>query len=307
MKNTTRFTLLLIIISMITWTQAQEATPAPRWTEERRFSVLIAGLDRRPAQQGLNVRTDAIMVMSFEPVTESIGILHIPRDLFLALPSQYGPPNTLIRANTLLLRGESFQEGLGPYYVMDTIQFNLGIYLDAYILFDFEAFTTIVDAIGGVEIETLYDIADPAYPSMTYGYDPFYLRAGRHLLDGETALKFARTRHGDNDYVRGARQLQLFRAIGERVTSPDVLPQLLTQGPRLLSDLDGHLYTDLTLIDAIPLISFAARVPLDQIQTGAINQEFIDYAVVEGDSVAIPDRTRLSELMLEVFGPGYDG
>lgn len=173
------FLLIMVLLGLLVdGSQAQEATPAPRWAEERRFSILIAGLDRRPAQVGLDVRTDAIMVMSFEPVTESIGILHIPRDLFLALPPQYGPPNTLIRANTLLLRGESFQEDMGPYYVMDTIQFNLGIYLDAYILFDFEAFTSIVDAIGGVEIETLYDIADPLYPSMNYGYDPFYLPAG---------------------------------------------------------------------------------------------------------------------------------
>lgn len=107
--------------------------------------------------------------------------------------------------------------------------------------------------------------------------------------------------------MRGARQLQLFRAIGERATSPEVLPSLITRGPTLLSDLEGHLYTDLSLIDALPLLSFAARVPLDQIQTGAINQAYIDYTIVAGDSVAIPDRARLSELMLAVFGPGYDG
>ncbi|MBC8100258.1 MAG: LCP family protein, partial [Armatimonadetes bacterium] len=245
-------------------------------------------------------------IAHIDPATQSIGILHIPRDLFFALPpTSDGTPLPLVRVNTLLLRGESIDPGNGVYYLMDTLGYNLGIYIDGYVLFDFEAFVTLIDALGGVDITTTYNIYDPTYPDMNYGYDPFYLPSGTHTLDGATALQFARTRHGDNDYVRGARQLQLLRAIGQRATEPLVLPQLLLQAPDLLAALEGKLYTDLTLTDSVNLLSFAAGIPIEAILTASLNEAYITYTVNEGDSVAIPDRELLPELLTTVFGANY--
>lgn len=313
MKSLLRNTLLLITLLLVTLTaQAQTDTPEPiiaRWDGESPFTVLIAGLDRRPnAGDTLNVRTDAIMVARFDPANETIGILHIPRDLFFALPpTSTGETLPLVRVNTLMLRGEGMQEGYGPYYMMDILQYNFGMYIDAYVLFDFMAFTTIVDAIGGIDITTTYNIYDSTYPDMGTGYDPFYLPAGDHHLDGAKALKFARTRHGDNDYLRGVRQLQVVRAIGERATSPEILPSLLMQAPALLQELEGQVYTDLTINDAIALASYTAPLPLDQIKTGALNQAYITHTVNQGESVAIPDREKLPDLLTEVFGADYNG
>jgi LCP family protein required for cell wall assembly len=313
MKSLLRNALLLITLLLLTLTsQAQTATPEPiiaKWDGQSPFTVLVAGLDRRPgAGDTLNVRTDAIMLVRFDPAAETIGILHIPRDLFFALPpTETGEVLPLVRVNTLMLRGEGTQAGYGPYYMMDIIQYNFGMYIDAYVLFDFDAFMTVVDAIGGIDITTTYDIYDASYPDMGIGYDPFYLPAGDHHLDGADALKFARTRHGDNDYLRGVRQLQVIRAIGERATSPEILPTLLIQAPDLLQALEGEVYTDLTVNDAVALGSYAARLPLDQIKTGALNQAYITHTVNEGESVAIPDREKLTELLTEVFGTGYNG
>lgn len=290
-------------------TYAQDTPPTPesvvsRWDGQSRFTVLFLGMDRRPgARDTLSVRTDAILLISFDPQSASIGILHIPRDLhFAALDIE-----PLLRVNTLMLRGNEIQEGTGPYYAMDTVQYNLGMYIDAYVAFDFEAFISLIDAIGGIEITTTYDISDPIYPDMDYGYDPFYLRAGTHILDGRTALKFARTRHGDNDYLRGVRQMEVVKAIGLRATDPSVLPNLITRAPQLLSSIENNVYTDLTLAEGVPLLLFAAGVPLESIHTGSINQEYIEFAFQEGASIAIPNRAKLTELMIETFGENYGG
>lgn len=309
----TAFLVLFLSLTSLTTSQntafAQDATPTPesvlsRWDGQSRFTVLFLGMDRRPgARDTLSTRTDAIMLVSFDPKSASIGILHIPRDLhFAALDIE-----PLLRVNTLMLRGNEIQEGTGPYYAMDTVQYNLGMYIDAYVAFDFEAYISLIDAIGGVEITTNYDISDPTYPDMNYGYDPFYLRAGTHILDGRTALKFARTRHGDNDYLRGIRQMEVVKAIGLRATDPTVLPTLIIKAPELLASVEKNVYTDLTLAEGVPLLLFAAGVPLENIHTGSINQEYIEFAFQEGASIAIPNRTKLSELMIETFGENYGG
>lgn len=303
------FLFAAFFLSFAPATFAQNATPTPapvtsRWDGQSRFTVLFLGMDRRPgARDTLSVRTDAIMLVSFDPMSSSIGMLHIPRDLFFAALDV----EPLLRVNTLMLRGNEIREGNGPYYAMDTIQYNLGMYIDAYVAFDFEAFITIVDAIGGIEITTNYDISDPTYPDMNYGFDPFYLRAGTHILDGRTALKFARTRHGDNDYLRGVRQMEVIKAIGLRATEPEVMPLLITQAPQLFESVKNNIYTDLTLAEAIPLLLYAAGVPLENVKTGSINQAYIRFAFQNGESVAIPDREKLPLLMEEVFGANYGG
>lgn len=162
------------------------------WDGESRLTILLLGLDRRPGETGLNFRTDTIMLISIDPKTNSVGLMSIPRDLYVEVPGYSG----LRRINEPMVLGEIREEGLGPRLAMETVQYNFGIYIHNYIIVDFQAFIGIVDAIGGIDIEIDYNISDPSYPSMNYGYDPFYLRAGQHTLDGLNALKFARTDTG---------------------------------------------------------------------------------------------------------------
>lgn len=275
----------------------------PPWDGVSRFTVLVAGLDRRPSERpNLNYRTDAILLVNLDPGAQRIGVLSIPRDLYFALPDS----GELVPVNTLLVRGESRERGYGPLFMMDTLQYNLGIYVDTYMLFDFEAFTTLVDAVGGVEIDLDYSINDRTFPDMNHGYDPFVLSAGHHLLNGRDALRFARTRHGDNDYLRGQRQLQVLMALRERLLSPDLLPRLLPQAPNLLNQLDGHVYTDIGLDEALALAQAGLSIPPENIHTGAINQEYsLSYASERGSRIRVPDREKLIDLMVSVFGENY--
>lgn len=272
------------------------------WNGTDRFTVLIMGIDRRPSEGGgLTYRSDTIMLASIDPLHDRAGVLSIPRTIHLALPDT----GDLVAVHTLLVRGELQQEGYGPELTRAVIQHNLGIYIDAYILVDFDGFISLVDAIGGIEITLNYRISDPTYPDMNFGYDPFYLEAGTHQLNGYDALRFARTRHSDNDYLRVERQLQVIRAVRNRLTDPSALQYVITQAPNLWNQLSENVISSLNPQDAVYVGISLMNITQDNIQFGSLNEEYSYFYGATNSSVRIPDREKLPELLISVFGDGY--
>jgi LCP family protein required for cell wall assembly len=272
------------------------------WDGKSRFTMVLVGLDRRPGETGLAYRTDTMMLISIDPATQRIGVLSIPRDLYVQIPG-YG---SLQRVNSPMVYGETRQPGYGPTLMMQTVQLNLGIRVHDYVAVDFKAFIDIVDAIGGITVTTNYTINDRLYPDMNYGYDPFYLPAGTHQLNGYDALRFARTRHGDSDIQRAERQQQTIMAIRDKVLNFGQLPSLIGQAPALWQSLSNNVYTGLTFEQLIQLGLYVKDIPSENITMGVIGFEYLlPYTTPDGASVLIPNRARLGELMLEVFGPTY--
>lgn len=272
------------------------------WDGKSRFTMVLAGLDRRPDETGLGHRTDTLMVVSIDPKAQRIGILSIPRDLFVQVPGYAA----LQRVNSPMVFGESRQPGYGPTLLMQTIQLNLGIRINDYFIVDFQAFIDVVDTIGGITVTTDYTINDPQYPNMTYGYDPFYLPAGTHTLNGYNALRFARTRHGDSDINRAQRQQQTVMAVRDKVLKFDMLPQLILRSPELWGNLQNRIYTGLTLEQLIQLGLYVKDIPAENITMGVISYEYlIPYTTDDGASVLIPNRARLGGLMVNTFGADY--
>lgn len=272
------------------------------WDGVSRFTVLVMGLDRRPGETGLGYRTDTIMLVSLDPTTRSVGVLSIPRDLYVEVPGY----SELQRINSPMVLGELRQPGYGPQLMMQTAQYNLGIRVHDYVAVDFNTFIKLVDAIGGIDLEVPYTINDPLYPDMNFGYDPFYLRAGLQHLDGTTALKYARTRHGDSDFRRAERQQSVLYAIRDKILSLNMLPQLIVQAPMLWNELSKGISTGLTLDQIIQLAWYLKDISADNIRTGVIDERYtMGYSTPQGASVLVPDRARLGTLMVEVFGANY--
>lgn len=276
--------------------------PQATWDGQSRFTILILGMDRRPgARDNLNARTDVVMVASYDPATRRVGVLSIPRDMHFAVPGA----SALVRVNTLMVQGEREAEGYGPQLALETLQYNLGMYIDGYVAFDFIAFQQVIDAIGGVTVSINYIINDPTYPDMNYGFDPFYLRAGTHQLDGRNALKFARTRHGDNDYLRGQRQLQIVSGVRDRLRDPLVLQAVVGRAPQLFEALTGHVYTNIPPEQLVLLGLQVMQLGDDALATGAINESYsFDYSY-QGQRVRVPDRALLTDLLIMTFGAEY--
>lgn len=272
------------------------------WDGQSRFTVLLMGMDRRPGARGFAFLTDTMMVISIDPRTNSMGILSVPRDLYVPVPGYAANQ----RINTALALGETRSPGSGATLAMQTVQNNLGMRIHEYILVDFQAVMDIVDAVGGISITTSYTINDRTYPDMNYGYDPFYLPAGTNLLDGTNALKFARTRHGDNDLERARRQQQVVFALRDRVLGLNMLPTLIVQAPNLLESLSENVKTGLTLNEMIQLAWFVRDMPIENIETGVIDYQYVqNYTTERGEQVLIPVRSRLGTLLVEVFGNNY--
>ena len=99
----------LVMIIGIAPTAAQQNITVPtepvHWDGVSRFNILVLGMDRRPgARDNLNARTDAIILVSFDPQSHTLGMLNIPRDMHVAILEV---DEELVRINTLLVRGES--------------------------------------------------------------------------------------------------------------------------------------------------------------------------------------------------------
>lgn len=299
------FCLLAIVqlVPVSAQSNACDRSERATWDGQSRFNMLVLGMDRRPgARDNLNVRTDAIMLVSFDPQTNHLGILDIPRDMHFAVLNMQ---DDLLRVNTLMVEGETLQEGCGPFFAMETFQLNLGLYIDAYIAFDFVAFIEFVDAIGGVTVDVPARISDPTYPDMNYGTRSLFIPAGLQEMDGDTALAYARTRHGDNDYERGERQLQVALAVRDRLTDTETVQELVSNLPDLVASLDGHFYSNL----APEQLSFLglAMIDLDveDISTASLNLDYSFDYVYAGNRVRVPDREYIAELLTTTFGEDY--
>lgn len=166
--------------------------------------------------------TDSMMVLSIDAKkTQSVVLLSIPRDLFVVTPETRGRVNELYRDARIMLRRkgvDSKQTASGALkYVEQELGKQLGIQIHKTVMVNFSGFVQLVDAMGGVDIVVPEDLIDPEYPNATEdGYITFMLKAGPQHLDGETALKYARSRHSTSDFSRSARQQQLLHALGEK-------------------------------------------------------------------------------------------
>ncbi|MBL8095339.1 MAG: LCP family protein [Anaerolineales bacterium] len=270
-----------------------------KWQGKSRVTVLLLGIDRRQGETERAYRTDSIMLISIDPVANTASMLSIPRDLWVEMPDGYDP-NTINTANFI---GDAYElPGGGPAFAMKTIRNNLGVSVDYYVRLDFTAFEKIIDAIGGIEIDNPTEIDDPEYPDGSYGYEPFYLSAGVHTLNGHDALRYARTRHDDSDINRAQRQQQVVLAVRDKVLSVGSLPTLLAQAPGLYSTLQESIQTNLTIEQMIALALLAQDIPRDSIKSGVIDYRYVtEEWTAEGRQVLMPIRDEIRQLRDELF------
>jgi len=266
--------------------------PPPTPSSSRAMNILLLGVDRRGNNIATN-NTDTLMVFHLEPEAKRAVILSVPRDLYVEIPG-YGQR----RINTAYALGRNDNTS-GLALAAKTMSNTLGIPIDHTVLVDFKAAVILIDAIGGVDIDVPITISDPTYPDAGSGYDPFYLAAGEHHLDGDTALKYARTRATTGaDFARAARQRQLIVAIRDQVLRLDLLPDLIARSPQIWADVQGTVETDMSLAKILDLALTAKTVPRESITLSGIDQTTTTaYTTPEGAQVLLPDKKKIEELI----------
>ena len=184
-------------------TATPTATPTPQPTPEvadlaSTTNVLILGSDQRPNQP--NWRTDVIILLMMNPDLGEAAIVSFPRDMYI----DPIPGHLSNRINVIDYLGEmDAPGGGGPRLLIGILEDRLDIEIHNYIRFRFEGFENLIDALGGLRIHVdcyLYEV----YPEEGIFLN---LPPGEHLLSGEQALSYVRSRRsGGGDLERARRQ-----------------------------------------------------------------------------------------------------
>ncbi|MBW7886635.1 MAG: LCP family protein, partial [Caldilineaceae bacterium] len=194
--------------------------------------------------------------------------------------------------------------GGGYQLAKDTISSFIGRRIDYYARVNFDGFREIVDLVGGVDVDVPYTIHDEQYPTSDYGVETFHLEAGLQHLDGETALKYARTRNVDGDYSRARRQQDIIRSVADKVLNANMIPQLLPRVPQLLVAMQNSIETDMP----VPLgLELSKVIKLDLIKNMQHlvldNQYGQETFSSEGAWILVPDRTRVRAALDQFYAP----
>lgn len=230
-------------------TPSPTAVPRP----DSRVTILFTGADDFVTRGELLY--DSIMVVSYDPKTNSVQMVNVPRDS-TGFPLYFGDHRTgvptWLRINAIPHYAANRHDLVSPdspyMTLVNEVSFLVGIKIDYYAAMDFTGFVKVVDLVGGIDIVNASPIDDTAYcttPSECWpGYDwldgtfGFRLAAGPQHLDGRSALAYIRSRHdasgnshGDN--LRSSRQQEVLISLLHKVAQPD---QVLNY-PKLISTL----------------------------------------------------------------------
>lgn len=280
----------------------------PQWDGASRINIAFFGLRGDDGQgEGCPTCTDTIMVLTVDPVTKTAGMLSIPRDMWVNIPSA-----GYSRINTAWAIGENAKlPGGGPALAMQTVSQFIGVPIHYYVQVDFGTFVSFINLIGGIDVyveERM--VLDP----LGAGQDHFVLKPGdyRHLT-GPRALAYARCRHesqgcSGGDVGRAKRQQQVILAIRDKVLEPETFATLITQASQLYAEFSSGIHTNMSLEDAIQLAVLAKDIRVDDIKRGVIDTTMAIPADTTINGVPanvlrpVPDLIRI--LRDEIFVPG---
>ncbi|KAA3662582.1 MAG: LytR family transcriptional regulator, partial [Chloroflexi bacterium] len=270
------------------------------WTGRERVTILLLGIDQRCEENG-PTHTDSMMLLTIDPVGLSAAVLSLPRDLWVDIPDV-----GVDRINQAFYYGELYElPGGGPELAKETVESLIGVPVQYYFTVNFDAFIEVVDLIGGIDVDVAEEIDDPDYPDRCYGYEPFHIDAGAQHLNGDMALKYARTRAtfgGDVD--RAGRQQAVILAVRDQILNLDMLPQLIAQSPALWQTFQNNVRTNFALDEALQLALLVQDIPRDSIHTAVIDFNYVyNETTPDGRQVLVPIRDNIRELRDSLFAP----
>lgn len=239
--------------------------------------------------------TDTLVIAHLNFETKKALLISIPRDLWVSLPTKSKEPfaakiNTVYQ---LQLYPATFPDVAvnkytknDPNGLMKKILADIsGLSIDSYAAVNFAAFQTIINTLGGIDVEVSKSFTDTEYPiegketdlcgkeekdlpelekiatespvlAFPCRYETVSFSAGLNHLNGEQALKFARSRHSledGGDFARASRQQKVIEAVTKKLLTPT----FLTKIPTLMDQLESKVQTDASYTDLSKLLKEA--------------------------------------------------
>lgn len=249
----------------------------------RTLNILVLGSDRLPNTS--NWRTDVMMIVALDFAQQRIGVISIPRDLYLdTIPNHQ--PN---RMNVVDYLGERDEpNGGGPKLLQQILQQRMGIPTHHFLRFDFASFQEVVNTLGGVEIEI-----DCPYVDSVINLQP-----GVQRLTGEQALRYVRSRDIGGDLDRARRQQRLIWAVRNQVLKENLVSHI----PSLYQALGDSIQTDIGIVTAIRMARFTLSIDPDNVHSFVIAPpDLLTQGWRQGMFVFIPDWPAITTAAQKIF------
>ena len=240
-----------------------------------------------PLVNSLDGLSDSMLMVRFDPKDGKLSLLSIPRDTYSWIE---GVGETKIneanRAGGPALSAKSVSELLG------------GVGIDRYVRINVQGIEKLVDALGGI---TVYIPKDMKYTDNTQ-HLYIDLKKGEQHLNGEEALQFLRFRYDTwGDIGRIQRQQMLMRATIEQALNPATLVRM----PQILSVIQDHIDTNLSVEELVALVGFASNMTRENTQMMMLPGEFNVPASPAHPSYWLPNYGAIDEMMAAHFDRGY--
>ena len=170
------------------------------------FTVYISGSDSRSSDVLATGRSDVNIIATINPNTRQVLLLSTPRDYYvpLSIADEGDLPDKLTHAGIYGI--DVSKDTLAQFYDID---------IDYYFRVNFTGFEDIIDALGGIEVNSQYDFKSGGY----------HFTQGINHMDGAMALSYVRERYAfpNGDYQRGIHQMQVITAVIQKAMSPEIL------------------------------------------------------------------------------------
>jgi LCP family protein required for cell wall assembly len=220
--------------------------------------------------------TDTIMLVSLKPSTKQISLISIPRDLVT-------PVSNWEKINSIDAYAEQKNPGSGGAATAQAISQLLQIPIQYYVRADFQGFINIINELGGIQVNVENTLDDYSYPILGQEDNSDYYSRFEHLhvdkglqtMDGELALKYARSRHAlgseGSDFARARRQQLVLEAVKAKLLSAQTLlnPVMIS---KLVGEINKNISTNLSSWEILRIWELFKDVDHSQI----INKVFSD-------------------------------
>lgn len=249
----------------------------------KRINVLIVGLE--------HVRTDTIMVASFDKDTKEANIFSVPRDTLFVTPEY--------KAGYVKINAIYQYDKIGG--LIDAVQSILDIKIHRYVTVDYQAVIKGIDVLGGIEVDVPFRMK---YTDI-YSDPPLYIDIpeGRRLLDGHTSVGFLRFRKGDDGY-KSYPDGDIGRTRAQQKFVTEVIKKLISlKLPSFINEVYPYIKTNFSTSELIALASLSSEFSMDKLSTqtlpGAEDQKLLRQT---GHSYYALKKEEVLKLMYEMYG-----
>jgi LCP family protein required for cell wall assembly len=267
------------------------------------INILLLGMGGKNHEGGY--LTDTIILASLDIEEKKVAMLSIPRDMSIPVEGMGWK-----KINSINAYAEVQETDSGGLAISQALSDVLGVPIDYYLRVDFAGFVKIIDEIGGIEIDVENTIDDPMYPIMgnedapwEERFEHLYIASGLQEMDGELALKYARSRHSTgiegSDFGRAKRQQKILQAVKDKIISRHIIFKP-TMAANIIKDVEEHFSTNLKLWEVVKLWDIFKDINSDAIANYTLSDAadglLTSMITEDGAYVLIPRSGDFSEI-----------